>query len=73
MVMSASEIAKRHVTAAFAEGEKEGCDGNALGRYVISEVIANYLRKRPVKDIQSELMFLAENCDPNSDYVFMRP
>lgn len=73
MVMSASEIAKRHVTAALAEGEKESCDSNALGRYIISEVIANYLRDRSVKDVRSELMFLAENCDPDTDYMFMRP
>ncbi|HVZ68358.1 MAG TPA: hypothetical protein VG891_02770 [Rhizomicrobium sp.] len=71
--MSAAEIAKKHVAAALAEGEKEGCDSNAIGRYMLSEIISNYLRNRSVKDVQSELMFLAENCDPDTDYMFMRP
>ena len=36
-------------------------------------VIAKYREFRPLEDIRSELAFVAENCDPDTDFVFMRP
>jgi hypothetical protein len=36
-------------------------------------VISKYLETRSVADIQAELRFIAENCDPDTDLMFMRP
>jgi hypothetical protein len=36
-------------------------------------VVAKYLETREVVDVQSELRFVAENCDPGTDFMFMRP
>jgi hypothetical protein len=36
-------------------------------------VVAQYLEKRSVDDVRSELMFVADNCGPDTDFIFMRP
>jgi hypothetical protein len=36
-------------------------------------VVAKYLESRPLADVQSELRFVADNCDPDTDFAFMRP
>jgi hypothetical protein len=71
--MSAPAIARKHFAAAVAEAEAAGYDADSLARYMLSEVVSRYLQKRSVGDVRSELMFVAENCDPDTDYMFMRP
>jgi len=36
-------------------------------------IVSKYLEARTVADVQSELRFVAENCDPDTDFVFIRP
>jgi hypothetical protein len=71
--MSASEIASRHFAAAIAEAKTEGQDSDGVCRALLGLVITKYLEARGVSDVQSELRFLAENCDPDTDFAFMRP
>lgn len=71
--MKASDIARKHFAAAIKEGTDAGYDADSLARYMLSEVVASYLRTRSVKDVRSELSFIADNCDPDSDFPFMRP
>ena len=71
--MSGFEIARRHFEAAIAEAEKAGLGTDAVARHMLNLVIAKYRETRTVADISSELSFLAENCDPETDFVFMRP
>ena len=33
----------------------------------------NISRAGSVSDVQSELRFVADNCDPDTDFMFMRP
>jgi hypothetical protein len=40
---------------------------------MLGHVVSKYLEYRSVKDVQSELHFLADNCDPDTDFEFMRP
>ena len=68
--MSATEIAERHFSAAMAEA---GADHDGVCRALLSLVVAKYLESRPVADVQSELRFVADNCDPDTDFMFMRP
>ena len=56
--MSAAEIAKRHFAAAISDAGAAGVDKDSV---------------RNVADVQSELRFVAENCDPETDFMFMRP
>jgi hypothetical protein len=72
-IMSAENIARRHFSAAIGEAVAAGYDPDSLARYTLALVVAEYLRTRPVDDVRSELLFVADNCDPNTDYVFMRP
>lgn len=72
-IMSAEHIARRYFGAAISEATAAGSDSDTLARYMLGLVVAKYLENRPVDDVRAELMFVAENCDPDTDYVFMRP
>lgn len=71
--MSATEIAKLHFAAAIADAEAAGVDRDSVCRSLLGLVISKYLENRAVSDVQSELRFVAENCDPDTDFMFMRP
>jgi hypothetical protein len=71
--MSATEIAQRHFSAAMAEAERGGTGDDAVCRALLSLVVAKYLESRQLADVQSELRFVADNCDPDTDFMFMRP
>ena len=71
--MSASEIASRHFAAAIAEAKTSGQDSDGVCRALLGLVVNKYLESRGVGDVQSELHFLADNCDPDTDFAFMRP
>ena len=71
--MSAGDIAKRHFAAAMAEAHATGADPDSICRSLLNLVVGKYLETRPVADVQSELRFVADNCDPDTDFMFMRP
>lgn len=71
--MSVTTIARNHLVAALAEAKSEGLDTDALCRAMLALIVSKYLEYRPVRDVQSELHFLADNCDPEQDFEFMRP
>jgi len=71
--MSAAAIARKHFEAAIAEATAAGYDTDSLSRYMLDCVVAAYLAHRPFADVQSELRFVADNCDPAADFIFMRP
>jgi len=71
--MSAAEIAKRHFSTAIAEAEAAGVDSDSVCRSLLGLVVSKYLENRSVSDVQSELRFVADNCDPGTDFIFMRP
>ncbi len=73
VAMSAAAIAKKHRDAAIAEAVAAGYDGESTARYMLNWVIETYLETRSVADVKSELLFVAENFDPDSDLMFMRP
>ena len=67
--MSAAGIANRHFTAALTDAKAEGVDTDALCRSLLGLIVSTYLETRSVADVQSEL----HNCDPDTDFAFMRP
>jgi len=71
--MSAATIAKQHLDQAMKEAELAGFDGDATARYMLGWVISKYLEYRTADDVRSELLFLADNFEPDTDFVFMRP
>ena len=71
--MSATEIAARHFSAAMAEAERSGTGHDAVHRALLGLVVAKYIESRDLADVQSELRFVADNCDPDTDFMFMRP
>jgi hypothetical protein len=71
--MSATDIAKRHFSAAIAEAEAAGLGHDSTCRALLGLIVSKYLESRNVADVQSELRFVADNCDPETDFAFMRP
>jgi hypothetical protein len=71
--MSATEIARRHFSASLADARTEGVDDDAVCRALLGLVVSHYVATRPVADVQAELRFVADNCDPDTDFAFMRP
>ena len=71
--MSAADIANLHFTAALTDAKAEGVDADVLCRSLLGLVVSTYLETRSAADVQSELRFLADNCDPDADFAFMRP
>lgn len=71
--MSAEEIAKRHFAAALVEAESNKLGHDGVCRSLLGLVVTKYLETRSVADVRSELQFVAENCDPDTDFMFMRP
>ncbi|MDB5655432.1 MAG: hypothetical protein JWQ94_3045 [Tardiphaga sp.] len=71
--MSATEIAKLHFAAAMTAADAAGIDSDSVCRTLLGLVVAKYLENRGVADVQSELRFVADNCDPDTDFMFMRP
>ncbi len=71
--MSAANIAKQHLNAALAEAKAKRYDPDAVLRGMLGLVVAKYLETRTPPDVQTELRFVADNCDPDTDHAFMRP
>lgn len=71
--MSASEIARRHFAAARAEAKQAGYAGDAVARQMLALAISTYLETRSIPDVRAEILAAAENVDPDTDYMFMRP
>ncbi|MBS0529961.1 MAG: hypothetical protein JSS22_11305 [Proteobacteria bacterium] len=71
--MSAAEIANRHFTAAMDDAKAAGEDGESVCRSLLNLILSKYLETRTADDVRSELNFLADNCDPDTDFAFMRP
>jgi hypothetical protein len=71
--VSASDIARKHLDAALAAAATAGLDSDGLCRALLGQIVTEYLRTRSVTDVQAELRFIADNCDPDTDFAFMRP
>jgi hypothetical protein len=71
--MNAGDIARLHFAAALAAARAQGQDSDAVARGLLSLVVAAMLERRSVADVRAELLAAAENVDPDTDYVFMRP
>ncbi len=71
--MSAGEIARTHFAAAMAAAKAQGQDQDAVARNMLSAAISSMLERRSVADVRAELLAAAENVDPDTDYMFMRP
>jgi len=71
--VTSGKIARRHFDAAVADADAAGIDLDALCRSLLGLVVAKCLEKRAVSDVQAELRFVADNCDPDTDHIFMRP
>jgi hypothetical protein len=67
-----SAIARDHFEAAIRKAEAAGYGPEGVARAFLSLVISKCLESRSVSDVQAELISAAENCDPDTDYPFVR-
>jgi hypothetical protein len=66
-------LVKRHIDALIADAALGGTPPDVVGRLVLQEVTALWLKSRSWSDIAAELEFHAKSLDPDSDFEFMRP
>jgi hypothetical protein len=71
--MTAGDIARQHFAAAMTAAATEGQDKDAVARTILSLVVTFMLERRGVADVRGELLAAADNVDPGTDYMFMRP
>jgi hypothetical protein len=71
--MSASDIAKKHFAAAMVEAQKAGQDTDAVARQFLALVTAAFRERRSAEAARAELLEAANHCDPDEDFMFMRP
>jgi len=67
------EIVARHLAALRAEAERAGVPGDVIGRLLLEQVVEIWLTSRTREDVARQLVFTAENLDPDTDFTFMRP
>ncbi len=70
---TASELAQKHFAALMADIQSLQLDVDGVGRAMIDQIVQHAVERRGLEDVQAELRFLAENLDPDMDYIFMRP
>ncbi len=71
--MSTYGLAKTHFDAAMQDARDNGFDPDAVARYMLDLVVAQYLTTRPLADVRAELRFVADNCNLTADFTFIRP
>lgn len=57
----------------MAQAEAEGQDRDAVGRTLLAEIVKSMLLRRSIRDVRAEILAAADNVDPETDYMFMRP
>ena len=71
--MSDRDLIRQHFKAMLAEASAAGMRSDAVGRMLLDEIIALWLRERRLEDVEAELRYTLDNLDPDQDYTFMRP
>lgn len=66
-------LVRKHFDALLAEAEARGVPADVVGRLLLEEVTALWLKRRAWRDVASELEFHAKGLDPDADFEFMRP
>lgn len=67
------ELVRRHVDLLLGEAREAGVPDDVVGRLLVQEAIGIWRRHRELRDISSELEFIAGSLDPETDFEFMRP
>ncbi|MBW2292807.1 MAG: hypothetical protein JRG94_10920 [Deltaproteobacteria bacterium] len=67
------EVVARHVKALLAEAAEQKIPRDVVGRLLVQEAIEIWKLERSISDIESELKFVVESLDPDTDFEFMRP
>lgn len=58
---------------AIEQADAAGLDRGGLCRASLGLVVSEYLKTRNEPDVLPELRLVADNCDPDTDFTFMRP
>lgn len=64
---------RHHLDALLLDARARKIPTDIVGRALLDEVIALWLRERPASDIGAELQYVIDNLDPDKEHAFMRP
>ena len=71
--MGIHDWARSALQQSLSEAKQNGLDEALALRALLSAVVERSTRLRSAEDLAQELIYLAENLDPEQDYGFMRP
>lgn len=71
--MSIHEWARQALAQQLQQARDAGFDEALALRALLGVLVEHSSQMRDCEDLRQELLFLAENLDPERDYGFMRP
>ncbi|MNZ13443.1 hypothetical protein D3C78_303450 [compost metagenome] len=71
--MGIHEWARSALQQSLSEAKQNGLAEDLVLRALLSAVVERSAGLRSAEDLAQELVFLANNLDPEQDYSFMRP
>ncbi len=67
------ELAAAALERLLEAARAEAIPGDVALRALLARLVEAWLAKRPWRDVASELAFVADSLDPETEFHFMRP
>ena len=67
------KLVTQHVDTLITAAAADNMPEDVVGRHLLESAIGLWRRSRTTEDIVSELQFMIDNMDEDTEYPFMRP
>ena len=67
------DLVTRHFEGLLEAATQQGVPSDVVGRLLLEQVVALWLRERPAEDVAQELRFAIDHLGEDEDFPFMRP
>ncbi len=67
------ELASAALEQLLESARAEAIPGDVVGRALLARLVEEWLARRSWRDVASELVFVADSLDPETEFQFMRP
>lgn len=67
------ELASAALEQLLESARAEAIPGDVVGRALLARLVEEWLARRSWRDVASELAFVADSLDPETEFHFMRP
>ncbi|MEZ4280955.1 MAG: hypothetical protein R3F21_15245 [Myxococcota bacterium] len=67
------ELASAALEQLLESARAEAIPSDVVGRALLARLVEEWLARRSWRDVASELAFVADSLDPETEFQFMRP